>query len=84
MSLKDYKQKRRFENTPEPSGDTQVYGDQARFVVHAIGLVTIWICVCRCETVLKVGLYPKESLKPSEQKFAFVEDHPLEYADLEE
>lgn len=87
MALKDYKSKRNFRKTPEPSGDKKTgKGSSLKFVVQ-LHHATRRHFDLRLEWggVLKSWAVPKgPSLNPLDSRLAVhVEDHPLDYGDFE-
>ena len=86
MSLANYKKKRSFNKTPEPTGTKKSTGEQLHFVVqkHAASRLHYDLRL-EMEGVLKSWAIPKgPSMNPEDKRLAMmVEDHPYDYKDFE-
>ncbi|MFW5714443.1 MAG: DNA ligase D [Brevefilum sp.] len=87
MSLKDYRSKRDFSKTSEPSEKAVPEGDEHIFVIHKHGATRLHYDLrLQVGDVLKSWAVPKgPSLDPEEKRLAIlVEDHPLSYSTFED
>jgi bifunctional non-homologous end joining protein LigD len=83
--LQTYRQKRRFDETPEPSGSHIADADECRFVVHEHHARRLhWDLRLERDGVLKSWAVPKGIPDdPATNHLAVhTEDHPLEYIDF--
>src|SRR2546427_4639122 len=85
MGLEEYKRKRRFNETPEPSGEVKKSAGNS-FVIqkhHATRLH--YDFRLEMEGVLRSWAIPKgPSLNPAEKRLAMLtEDHPIDYGEFE-
>ena len=86
MSLKAYKSKRKFKETPEPKPEVRHPGNRLIFVIQKHAARNLHYDLrLELEGVLKSWAIPKgPSMDPSKKRLAMmVEDHPYDYKDFE-
>ena len=84
--LDEYRRRRDFRSTPEPSGGSGTEGADPRFVIHQHDASSLhWDLRLEADGVLLSWAVPKgPSTDPRVRRLAHhVEDHPLDYVDFE-
>jgi DNA ligase D-like protein (predicted 3'-phosphoesterase) len=84
--LREYRERRDLDRSPEPGGDTRAPAERPVFVVQQHEASSMhWDVRLEAEGVLKSWAVPKgPSTDPREKRLAVrTEDHPLDYADFE-
>jgi DNA ligase D-like protein (predicted 3'-phosphoesterase) len=86
MSLEEYKKKRDFKKTPEPSKNVRRTGGKRIFVIQEHNATNLhWDLRLELDGVLKSWAIPKTPpTKPGIKRLAVqTEDHPLSYANFQ-
>ena len=87
MSTSEYRRKRNFRRTPEPSGRARRNSASTRFVIHKHAARNLHYDLrLELDGVLKSWAIPKgPCLNPAEKRLAILtEDHPLDYLEFED
>src|SRR3989441_6889363 len=84
-ALEEYRRKRRFDRTSEPSGEKPSQPGTLFVVQKHAARRLRYVCTLQVDRALTSWAYPKgPSLNPADKRLAVqTEDHPLEYADFE-